>query len=206
MPFSGIGFLSAGHSNVPYADLARLLREHGATAVADVRSTPRSRFAPWYDGTALSGALRGDGIAYAFLGKELGGRPGRPDLYRDGVADYDAMAREPAFERGLARLGAGARSHRIAIVCSEADPLDCHRCLLVGRALSAGGATLSHLRHRAAPLSQAEVERGLLASLDEGLFAPAGDPLPRAYAARSGRVAYRPAPAPRSPGPPPRIG
>jgi len=75
------------------------------------------------------------------LPKELGGRPTEQSFYRDGVADYEKMAKATDFGKGLARIVEGAKKHRIAIMCSEQDPLDCHRCLLVARALAERMAT-----------------------------------------------------------------
>ena len=57
--------------------------------------------------------------------------------FEEAVADYEKMAQLPSFRSGLERLVAGAKHHRIAAICAEAEPLDCHRCLLVGRALAA---------------------------------------------------------------------
>ena len=73
------------------------------TAVADVRSAPVSRFSPHFNKTALAASLAGHDIDYVFLGKELGGRPERPELYTQGVADYEKMAASPEFRAGLAR-------------------------------------------------------------------------------------------------------
>jgi hypothetical protein len=80
-------------------------------------------------------------MGYVFFGDELGGRPRDPSLYCDGVADYEAMAQRPGFRADLDRLLAMAGQRRLCLMCSERDPLDCHRCLLVARALAACGAT-----------------------------------------------------------------
>jgi Domain of unknown function DUF488 len=55
------------------------------------------------------------------------------------------MAREPVFEAAIERLVAGARDHRVALMCSEADPHDCHRRLLVGKVLAERGVELRHI-------------------------------------------------------------
>jgi hypothetical protein len=86
-------------------------------------------------------------MAYSFLGAELGGRPRDPALYRAGVADYSAMAKTTVYMKGLERLMSGAERHRIAMVCSERDPLECHRCLLVGRSLAELGIDACHIHH-----------------------------------------------------------
>jgi uncharacterized protein (DUF488 family) len=70
---------------------------------------------------------------YLFLGDELGGWPRDPSLYRNGIADYEAMARRSSFQAGLDRVLRHAARHRLCLMCSEREPLDCHRCLLIAR-------------------------------------------------------------------------
>ena len=45
MPFD---FYSIGHSNIPAERFVALLRAADVNAIADVRSTPVSRFCPWF--------------------------------------------------------------------------------------------------------------------------------------------------------------
>src|SRR5215472_11292173 len=99
---------SIGHSNIPVERFVALLRHTGANTLADVRSTPFSRFCPWFSGRNLAPTLARDGIEYRFFGKELGGRPGDPALYCEGIADYEAMAQQDEFRVGLDRLIADA--------------------------------------------------------------------------------------------------
>jgi uncharacterized protein (DUF488 family) len=163
-------------------------------AVADVRSNPVSRFCPWFSAKALAPLLAEANISYLFFGDELGGRPRDPSLYCDGVADYEAMARRPSFQAGLDRLLAKARERRLCLMCSERDPLDCHRCLLVARALAARGVTIGHILHDGGIESHAAIERRLLdlAGEDSDLFATGHDErLAAAYRRRGRAVAYR---------------
>ena len=95
--------LTIGHSNHALAKFIALLQGE-VTAIADVRSAPVSRFAPHFNKDRLATSLAEQGIAYVFLGKELGGRPELPELFSDGVADYEKMAVAPAFKMGIERL------------------------------------------------------------------------------------------------------
>ena len=186
--------LTIGHSKHTLPRFIALLQGARVTAVADVRSAPVSRFSPHFNKDRLAASLAECGMAYVFLGKELGGRPELPDLFTGGVADYEKMAALPSFRSGLERLIAGAEGHRIAVMCAEADPLDCHRCLLVGRVLAGEGVEIGHILASGEVVSQAEIEDRLLdlAGLADGdlLAASRDERLAAAYRARAGKAAY----------------
>jgi uncharacterized protein (DUF488 family) len=122
-----------------------LLQQHGITAVGDVRSTPYSRFNPQFNRETLATELTNVGIAYVFLGKELGARPDDPTCFRDNKVQYDSLAKTDLFKNGLERVKSGAKDHRIALMCAEKDPLDCHRTVLVARRLVEQGLSLKHV-------------------------------------------------------------
>src|SRR5262249_33445779 len=135
-----------GHSNHPIERFIELVRGAEVTAIADVRSTPASRRYPWFNQARLAPRLADEGIAYVPLGDALGGRPRDPRLYReDGVADYASMARRDASPPAPARVAEGTRRYRLCLLCAEREPLDCHRCLLVARALKTRGFAIGHL-------------------------------------------------------------
>src|SRR5262249_21334125 len=96
--------LTIGHSNLAADRFVALLKDARVTPVADVRSVPLSRWCPWFWGKALAKQLGGEPAAYIALGVALGGRPRDPRLYRDGVADYEAMAAREEFAAGLQRV------------------------------------------------------------------------------------------------------
>lgn len=150
-----------GHSNHEFGSFVDLLRQECVEYIADVRSYPYSRHAPQFNREDLQAALRAHSIGYLFLGEELGGRPSREEHYdAEGHALYGAMADEPAFAGAIDRLLRGAAKHRIALVCSEGDPHDCHRRLLVGKVLTDNGAELRHLLRDGTILDERSVELG----------------------------------------------
>lgn len=122
-----------------------LLKNAGITAIADVRSAPYSRRNPQFNREDLNVALRGAGLAYSYLGTELGGHPKDPALWRGARPNYERVAATPLFCDGLGRVEKGARAYRIAIMCAEREPLECHRCLLVARALKARRVSVMHI-------------------------------------------------------------
>ena len=201
--------LTIGHSTFSYDEFVARLRGANVTAIADVRSSPFSRRFPWFSRDELKVKLSGDRVAYSFLGKELGGRPTGNQFFQRGVADYEAMAGTPAFRAGLDRVMEGARKYRVALMCSERHPLDCHRCLLVGRALAARGAAVEHVMPDGEVATQADIENSLLqmaANEHDDLFAPREERLDAAYRDRARKVAYvLPAPAAAAPAPKARV-
>ncbi|MDX2144044.1 MAG: DUF488 domain-containing protein [Rhodospirillaceae bacterium] len=134
-----------GHSNHPLATFVDLVRTAGVTAIADVRSTPYSRRQPQFNREPLARALKAAGVVYVYLGHALGGHPKDPGLMIGARPDYEHMAAAPAFCEGLGRVMEGAKSYTIALMCAEREPLDCHRCVLVARALAARGTDIRHV-------------------------------------------------------------
>ena len=124
-----------GHSNHPIERFLELLRMHAVEAIADVRSHPHSRFNPQFSLKRLRAALEDAGVAYLFLGRELGARSNDPGVYVDGKVDYGRLARTPRFEEGVASVAEPRTSARVALMCAERDPLECHRAILVCPAL-----------------------------------------------------------------------
>jgi uncharacterized protein (DUF488 family) len=192
--------LTIGHSNHPFEHFLALLRSAGVTAIADVRTAPYSRQQPQFNRDALREELRRNGISYVFLGKELGGRPAERQFYCEGIADYETMAKASAFSEGLDRVVEGAKKHRIALMCAERNPLDCHRCLLVGRALAERGVRVGHILSDGKIMTHAEVEDRLLEISGRSardLFAERMERLAAAYRDRARKVAFaEPQPGP----------
>ena len=185
---------SIGHSNIPAERFVGLLHEADVNAVADVRSAPFSRFFPWFSQKPLAARLADGGMTYTFMGETLGGRPRDERLYCDGIADYEAMAREPYYLDGLARLTEEAARSCICLMCAEREPLECHRCLLVARSLAERGLAVGHILYDGAIEAHAETERRLLALTGEGcdLFTPGQrERLAAAYRRQAHAVAYR---------------
>ncbi|MBI1683752.1 DUF488 domain-containing protein [Caulobacter hibisci] len=185
--------LTIGHSNHGWDRFSELLRGAGVTAVADVRTSPWSRHTPQFNRETLAARLKSEGVAYVFLGAELGGRPEGAHLFDQGVADYEAMAIEPRFREGLDRVVKGAKTHLVALMCSEKEPLDCHRCLLVSRRLQERGLAVAHIHPDGAVEPHETTEHRLLVceGLEhEDIFEGRESRLARAYVQRARKVAY----------------
>lgn len=152
-----------GHSNHDLDEFIQRLRQHGVTALADVRSHPYSRYLPHFTKAALQRSLQGADIAYVFLGQELGARPDDRTCYdNQGKALYERIAATEKFQMGIQRVLTGSVTHRIALMCAEQDPMTCHRAILVCPHLQAAGLEIQHILKDGSLESHAHLEERLL--------------------------------------------
>jgi len=183
-----------GHSNHELARFVSLLRAHGVTAVADVRSSPYSRSNPQFNRRPVQDSLRAVGVAYVFLGRELGGRPEDPGCYVEGKVQYRKLAETMLFKKGLGRIVKGARSHRIAVLCAEAEPLVCHRTILVAQELAISGISVGHIHSDGALEAHSEAMSRLIHLLgldDKDLYRTRAEIIADACALQAKRIAYQ---------------
>lgn len=167
--WQGIRIYTIGHSTRPLAEFLSLLESAGVDILADIRTVPRSRHNPWFDGDVLPDALERHGIEYLHLAN-LGGlrhtHKGSPNTgwhnasFR-GFADYMQTA---PFVEGLHTLHALTSRGTVALMCAEAVPWRCHRSL-VADALSIRGAIPLHIMgpgtlrpHRVTPFASVHGE------------------------------------------------
>lgn len=138
--------LTVGHSNHSAEEFMKLLLRRRVHEVVDVRSSPYSRYTPHFNRDTLSETLEQCGIGYEFLGGELGGRPADRSCYdANGRVLYESLADTDDFDDGIRRVIRSSEDRRIALMCTEKEPLECHRTLLVGRALVERGVVVEHI-------------------------------------------------------------
>lgn len=182
-----------GHSTHSIEKFIDLLSTHGIQVVVDVRSSPFSKFNPQFNRENLQSSLKALGIRYVFLGKELGARSEDPACYVADKVQYDRLAKTPLFQSGLDRVIEGANSYRIALMCAEKDPLDCHRTILVARELLKRGLAITHvledgsLENHTDSISRLVTTLGM--SLDD-LFISRDEIIEQAYSRQANRIAY----------------
>jgi uncharacterized protein (DUF488 family) len=137
-----------GHSVRPQEATLDLLKAQGVTLLVDVRAYPRSRRNPQYDSAALASALQVAGIAYRHMPALGGIRKPRVDSINTALADgfrgFADYMQTPEFDAVLAQLIGLSEGKRVAIMCAEAKPKDCHRSL-ISDALSAQGVEVRHI-------------------------------------------------------------
>jgi len=189
-----------GHSTHEFAKFLGLLEQHRIDVVADVRSRPYSRF-EWFSRPALEKALKENGIRYVFLGEELGARRDERECYIEQRADYDLISLTTAFQRGIKRLRTGVEGFRVALMCSEKEPLDCHRTVLVCRHAKHFTNEISHIHADGHLESHVDAEIRMMSRYipQEGdLFRSPKDLLNLAYKRRGEEINYTDKPEPSS--------
>ncbi len=147
-----------GHSNHSLETFLNLLRASGIEVVVDIRSKPSSQVVPHFDRKPFENSLKMNGFKYLYLGKELGGKPDSKDFYDAyGHVLYSLIAKSTPFVQAIERLLKGIHKYRVAVLCGEENPLNCHRRLLVGKVLGNYDVNLQHIRGNGRVQSEEEL-------------------------------------------------
>lgn len=136
-----------GHSNQDMESFIDLLKSKSIEVVVDVRSSPYSKYASQFNKKDIQRDIQDSGMKYLFMGKEIGGKPADLQFYDpDGYVLYSKIAESSIFAEGIKRLLKGIKQYKIALMCSEENPVNCHRRLLIGQVFSDHDVNLLHIR------------------------------------------------------------
>ncbi|GAB1475498.1 DUF488 domain-containing protein [Bacillota bacterium] len=196
---------TVGHSTISVEEFLSVVREYGINCIVDVRSTPYSKFAPQFNMEKLQYFLKQSSIQYIFMGREFGARREEEDLYDiKGELNFEKAAESKAFADGIDRIEKGIqKGYIIAFMCTEKDPMDCHRSIMVGRKFSELGYNVINILHDGTSVSQKELEKRLLNkyfpqrdqicifSLPEQINEDELDLVCQAYHNRNSEIAYK---------------
>lgn len=153
-----------GHSRHEIEHFTDLLNKFGVNCVIDVRSSPYSRIAPQYNKDTLGSTLKDNNILYLHFEKEFGARHTRPSLLNeDGKVDFEKVRQTDEFKQGLARLKNGLElGYKIVLMCSEANPFDCHRFSMISYQLIKEGLRVNHILENGDFVENSRLEDQLL--------------------------------------------
>ncbi len=185
-----------GHSNHTIEHFIDLLKRHKIGIVVDVRSVPYSRYCSQFDKTILSAALKAVDIQYVFSGKELGARPDDPACYEDGYVNFKRIARRKEFKDGVGRFLTSIGKCHVALMCTEKEPLECHRTILICRNLKEYNLRIKHILEDGGIEDHADAERRLVEMLkiEPTLFEQEkteSDLIEQAYNQQSQNISHR---------------
>ncbi len=136
-----------GHSTHSMECFTGLLKRYAIDVIVDVRSVPYSRYAEQFNQDELSRALAEQSIYYLYMGDSLGARHEEEELlFADGTVDFEKVQKTMKFQDGIVRiLGGVVKGYRVAIMCSEKNPLECHRFSMISRNLAKKGIRVVHI-------------------------------------------------------------
>lgn len=135
-----------GHSNHLFSPFNEILKDKGITMVVDIRTNPYSKYSPHFNKKHLKKALEETNIKYIYLGKEIGGKPKVKKFYHQDKVLYHLLEKEESYQEGIAKLGNLAKDNVVVLMCSEENPYQCHRHLLITPTLLKKGYHISHIR------------------------------------------------------------
>lgn len=185
---------TVGHSTHTLQNFLSLLKLNAIEAVGDVRSSPYSRVNPQFNREALRNSLKAEGLEYVFLGKELGARSDDLDCYVNDQVQYQRLAKTPLFCAGIERVKQGAKRFRIALMCAEKEPLECHRTILVARQLCEEGVAVYHILGDGRTETHHQTLERLIDRLKiqrTDMFRAEHSAFDDAYARQAAQIAYR---------------
>lgn len=138
---------SIGHGNKKINDFVEELKSFDIQYLLDIRSKPYSKWNPHFNQHQFQSELANFGIKYVYVGDSLGGLPQDTTCYDfNGKVIYEIIKEKDFFKDGLNRLVVANNQHiRIAIMCSESNPCECHRSKLIGQELVKKNIQIKHI-------------------------------------------------------------
>ncbi|MBE9465901.1 DUF488 family protein [Dyadobacter subterraneus] len=193
---------TVGHSSHPPDYFLELLKEYKITCLIDVRSVAASAYSPQFNKEPLAAFLNKNGIQYLHFSKEFGARHTEPELLdENGKVDFEKVRNSNSFKKGVQRLIQGYdKGYVISLMCSEAEPLDCHRFSMVSVALSDSGFEINHILKDKSLATNAQLENALVKKFYKKLPVPTVfepditivDQIKAAYRLKNQEIAFSP--------------
>lgn len=153
-----------GYSGFSIEDFIQELINHRINVVIDVRSYAYSERYPDYNKITIEKSLNKEGIYYKNYAKEFGARQDNKSFYSsEGYLDFDVFAKSEQFQNGITKMvNSTEKGYKIAFMCAEKEPIQCHRAILVARAFDKLGFTVIHLMPNGITKDQKAIEKELL--------------------------------------------
>lgn len=152
-----------GHSSYTHEQYLKLLIRYSINCIVDVRSIPYSKYVPQFNREEIKEFLKLNSIYYIFMGKELGARREDKGLYTNGYLDFEKTSKSMSFIKGIERVKDGVeKGYKIALMCKEKDPIDCHRNILVARQFFKQGFKVTNILENGSIETQEHIEERLL--------------------------------------------
>ena len=182
-----------GHSNHDISDFINLLLANQIELVIDVRSAPYSKLYPHFNRNPLEVSLTKNSIKYTFLGDSVGGRSNNIKDYSKGRVMYKKIAEKKEYISSINTMIQNSSKYKIVLMCSEKEPLECHRTLLISRSIETHMVKILHIHRDGQIESQSEAIQRLLKiwKLDSpNLFGEDAERIDEAFTKQESKYAY----------------
>lgn len=182
-----------GYSGYNIENFISSLLKLEVNAIVDVRSSPFSKTFPDFNKDNLNRYLRKYNIYYIPMAEELGARPNNRSVYTDNQVDFLKMSESKPFLNGCSRIKEGLVNYTVCLMCSERDPITCHRSILISHNFKKmyPKANIFHIMPNRIE-SNTEMEERLLSITRCGqLSLMGGNPIDEAYLKQSKKIAYK---------------
>lgn len=185
-----------GCSNQAVETFIDTLKKYQVDSVVDVRSTPYSKYTPQFNSEKLAVSLKKNGIFYIPFADEFGARRNESEVYVNNKVDFSKVISLPIFKSGVKRIENGlTKGHNIALMCTEKDPMDCHRFSLVARGIKeVAGIDSEHILISGEKETTEQVNQRIIEKYDLGPTLFDADPanaVARAYTIIGREIAYK---------------
>jgi uncharacterized protein (DUF488 family) len=184
-----------GHSNHKIEDFISILKKHDINCITDIRSTPYSHYNTQFNREFLANELRNANIEYIYLGNLLGARTGDAHCYNGNSVNFEYLAKTEQFHIGLEHLTDISSKYRVALMCAEKDPIECHRFILICRNLKNSRFHIKHILSDGSIEDNSDTERRLIRVLkiEPTLFDPTknqAELIDQAYEQQANNISY----------------
>lgn len=158
-----------GHSDYDIEHFVSLFKKYNINCLVDIRSMPFSKHVPQFNKELLSAELKEHDILYVYMGNQLGARYTNPELLtQDGKVDFNKVKQTKNFTNGIERvIQEIKKGYHLALMCSEKEPFDCHRFVLVSCELEKKGVIVKHILEHSEVILNSELEKRLLSKYKE---------------------------------------
>lgn len=192
-----------GHSSHDNIYFLELLRKYNINCIVDIRSVPFSKYVPHFNKNVIKKFLNFNNINYVYMADEFGSVHEDKNLFNQkGYLDFEIVKHTKSFKDGIVRLNVGIdKQYIISLMCTEKDPLDCHRSIMIAPELVKNEFTVHHILPDGSIETQQELEKRLLqlyfpTHIQQDLFSTnekniEKDLLEKAYRLRNSDIGHR---------------
>lgn len=155
-------FLTIGYGKSNIKDFISFLIKYRVNCLVDVRSSPISNYNHEYDEANLKDTLAKFNISYEWLGNKIGGRPNDPELFINNVISYEKLVKTKTFKEGIEKLEFLIEKKNVCIMCSEWNPMDCHRFMAISKVMYENGYRIWHIKANGSYIKHEQLEAELI--------------------------------------------